>query len=372
MTHRSNMLDVAIVGGGPIGLELAAAMQRLGITYEVFEAYQVGHTISWWAPQTRWFSSNDRISIAGVPLESTDQTKATREQYLAYLRSVVRQFGLNVSVYTRVTGMSGSFEEGFTLTLQSPTAVRSAKCRNIVLAVGGTDKPKRLNVQGEELPHVDSYFREPHCYFNRNVLIIGGRNSAVEAALRANQCGAKVSLSYRRECLPKESIKYWLLPEIEGLIRSEKIKAYFNTLPLRIESDRVVLANSHAVPKTDDCLQKEGASDEIEVLADNVLSLIGYEQDKTLWKLCGVNLVGESKRPEFDPETMMTNVSGIYVAGTAVAGTQSSKYRVFVENCHDHIPIIARAITGKSVTDSLSLQRRAPEFESQIEAMPES
>ena len=350
-------MRVAIVGGGPIGLELAVALKLAGISYQVFEAGCVGHTISWWAPQTRWFSSNERIAIAGIPLLTEDQSKSTREQYLNYLRSVASQFALEIQTQTRVTGVDRE-GDGFTVTTNRARDNGSLpvqwRADFIVLATGGTDSPKRLGIRGEDLPHVDGYLRETHRYFNRRVLIVGGRNSAIEAALRLHHAGAQVTLSYRGEQLPEQSIKYWLLPEIKGLIKSGRIDARFGTEPLEITPERVRLGQAGNT-------SLEVAS----VEADDVLSLIGYEQDKTLFRKCGVELIGEMQRPAYDEATMETNVPGIFVAGTAVAGTQSSSYKVFLENCHDHIDKIVFRLSGN--TNSSTQRAYAQQAETQPE-----
>lgn len=327
------VVSVAIVGAGPIGVELAVALKRRGIEYLHFDARQVGHTISWFAPQTRFFSSNERIAIAGVPLMSVDQNKATREEYLAYLRLVVRLYNLQIKTFEPITGLikkDGVFE------LQ--TAPRSGchptyRAKHVVLATGGTDKPKLLNIPGEDLPHVSHYFQDPHQYFNQRLLIVGGKNSAVEAALRSHHAGARVSLSYRKEKLPEESIKYWLMPEIAAYIKSGKIDAFFNTTPVKIGGDYVTLRRDHEL---------------FDVPADFVLLLTGYVQDQTLLKLAGVEMTEDEQHcPKFNNDTMETNVPGLYVAGTATAGTQS-RYRVFIENCHVHVDRIVKAITGET------------------------
>jgi thioredoxin reductase (NADPH) len=322
--------DVAIVGAGPIGLELAAALRRRGIEYLHFDARQIGYTISWFAPQTQFFSSNERIAIAGVPLLTPNQAKATREQYLTYLRGVVEQFDLKINTYEAIVGIARD-NEGFTLTSQprggSPQLYR---CRKLVLCTGGTDRPRRLNIPGEDLPHVSHYFGDPHTYFRTRVLVVGGKNSAVEAALRCHHAGADVSLSYRRETLPEKSIKYWLLPEINHLIKHERIGAYLRTVPTEITHTHVTLARG---------------GERIEVPADFVLLLVGYEQDNTLFKLAGVELRGPSAAPVYDERTMQTTVPGLYVAGTAVGGTQD-KFTVFIENCHVHVERIVAALTG--------------------------
>src|SRR4051812_34177769 len=205
--------DVAVIGAGPIGLELAVALKRAGVDYLHFDAKQIGYTISWFAPQTRFFSSNERIAIAGVPLQTWDQGKATREEYLAYLRRIVQQFDLQIRTYEPVIHIA-RVGDGFVLTTKPPGGEKTIRANRVVLCTGGTDRPRRLNVPGEDLPHVSHYFQDPHTYFRKRLLIVGGKNSAVEAALRCYHAGADVSISYRRDQLPQSSIKYWLLPEI--------------------------------------------------------------------------------------------------------------------------------------------------------------
>ena len=322
--------EVIIIGAGPIGLELAVALKGAGIDYLQFDAKQIGYTISWFAPQTKFFSSNERIAIAGVPLATPDQTKATREQYLTYLRTIVQLCDLKVHTYEPVTGIDRVADE-FVVSTNPAAGPRRYRASKIVLCTGGTDRPRRLDIPGEDLPHVSHYFKDPHDYFDQDILIIGGKNSAVEAALRSHHAGARVSISYRKSELPAASIKYWLMPEITGLFKSGAIKTYFDTQAVKITSTHVTL--------------RRESGQTIDVRANFVLPLIGYEQDSTLLKLAGVHLVGEQHAPAHDDRTMETNVPGIYVAGTAVAGTQS-KYTLFIENCHVHVDRIAAALTG--------------------------
>jgi thioredoxin reductase (NADPH) len=323
--------EVGIIGAGPIGIELAVALRRHGIDYVHFDAKQVGYTISWFAPQTKFFSSNERIAIAGVPLDTPDQNKATREQYLSYLRTVVRLFELDVRTYEPVTGIDRVGGE-FVLTTNPRDGKRTTRVNKLILATGGTDHPRRLNIPGEDLPHVSAYFQDPHTYFDRDLLIIGGKNSAVEAALRSHHAGARVAISYRREKLPERSIKYWLLPEINNLIETGRTGGHFLTQPVAIGPRHVTL-------------RRVATGETYDVPADFVLSLIGYEQDNTLFKLAGVKLLGDCGSPAYDERTMETNVPGLFVAGTAVGGTQD-KYTVFIENCHVHVDRIMAALTG--------------------------
>jgi thioredoxin reductase (NADPH) len=191
-----------------------------------------------------------------------------------------------------------------------------------------------LNIPGEDLPHVSHYFQDPHTYFRKRLLIVGGRNSAVEAALRCHHAGAEVSISYRRNNFEEKSIKYWLLPEINGLISAGRIRGHFNSVMTEISPSKVVLAP---------CLPGGGAT--VQEQFDFVLLLTGYEADMSLMKKAGVELRGESQVPVFDELTMETNVPGLYVAGCAVAGTQSG-YKIFLENCHVHVPRIVAAVMG--------------------------
>jgi thioredoxin reductase (NADPH) len=326
--------DVAVVGAGPIGLELAVALKRAGVDYQHFDAKQIGYTVSWFAPGTRFFSSNERIAIAGVPLQTTDQGKASREVYLAYLRSVVVQFDLKVHTYEPVSAI-GREGDQFVLTTSPAGGQRRCLCRRLVLVTGGTDQPRRLGIPGETLPHVSNYFQDPHLYFRKKLLVVGGKNSAVEAALRCHHAGAQVSLSYRGGELSAKSIKYWLLPEINDLLRTGRIRGHFQTRPTGITPTRVTLADMNSEVSTT-------------IDADFVLMLIGYEQNNELLRKAGIELRGDCGAPVFNELTMETNVPGLYVAGTAVAGTQD-KYRVFIENCHVHVERIMAALTGSAV-----------------------
>lgn len=347
--------DIAVIGAGPIGLELAVALKRRDIDYLHFDAKQIGHTVSWYAPGTRFFSSNERIAIAGVPLQTVDGGKCTREQYLTYLRTVVQQFDLDVRTYEPVVGIerdgvmrhSGRSNGPLTLTTKTAGGEKKYRANRIVLVTGGTDRPRRLDIPGEDLPHVSHYFDDPHKYFRKRVLVVGGKNSAVEAALRCHHAGAHVALSYRRASLPHRSLKYWLLPEINALVQSGAMTAYFGTAPARITPTHVELQRwtDPDAPADPTFAFASGTERTLTVPADFVLLLVGYRADMSLFRLAGVELTGSTETPVFNEWTMETNVPGVYVAGTAVAGTQD-KYRVFIENCHVHVDRIIAALTG--------------------------
>jgi thioredoxin reductase (NADPH) len=329
MNKRS--AEVAIVGAGPIGIELAVAMKRAGMDYLHFDAKQIGYTISWFAPQTRFFSSNERIAIAGIPLLTPDQGKCTREQYLAYLRGVVEQFDLRINTYEPVEKIERA-GGGFALTTLCRGKEHRYEVGKLVLATGGTATPRKLNVRGEYLPHVSHYFGDPHQYFRRNLLIVGGKNSAVEAALRCHYAGARVTICHRKPEMDQGSIKYWLWPEIMGLMKARSINGCFDHRVVELFEDNAIL--------------ESGAGKRQRIETDCVLLLIGYESDMRLCKMSGVELTGAGECPKHDRATMETNVPGVYVAGTAVAGTQQ-KYSLFIENCHEHVERIMASLQGR-------------------------
>lgn len=324
--------QVIIVGAGPIGLELHVVLKQMGIDVLHLEAGAIGQTITWYPKQARFFSSPERIAIAGVPLNTPDQTKATREQYLAYLRSVVQQFDLPIATHEPVRHVERDEAGVFTV----KTSQRTASCDHLVLAIGDMHLPRKLDIPGEDLPHVSHYFDEPHETFNRNLLIVGGRNSAAEAALRCHRAGANVTLSYRGDTLDDNGIKYWILPELKALIKAGEIQFHPNTTPTNISNTHVTLKSTSDI-----------AHQTSDIPIHHVLLLTGYAQDKTLFEMLGINLVGENRAPEVDSATMQTNVPNLYIAGTAAAGTQQ-RFKLFIENCHTHCAKIAQAITGEN------------------------
>jgi len=322
-------VTVAVIGAGPIGIELAVALKQAGIDYVQIEAAQIGATIQWYPIEMMFHSRADLLSLAGVPLQVPDQQKPKREEYLAYLRSVVMQFGLQVRTYERVVGARRLRGSGFELTTRAVDGEHLVRVDEVVLAIGAMHAPRMLGIPGEDLPHVSHYFHDPHTYFGKRLLIIGGRNSAVESAVRCQRAGAEVTLAYRGADFDPKVVKFWLLPEIRGMIRDGRVRFLPQTVPLEIGKGTVLLDPAGEVP------------------ADFVLVMTGYRQDTTLFDLLGVRMEGPSRAPAFDGETMETNVPGVYIAGTAVAGTPPRKVSVIVETCHVHVPRIVAALEGR-------------------------
>jgi thioredoxin reductase (NADPH) len=328
--------DVAIIGAGPIGLELAACLKRAGVDYLHLDAHQIGYTISWWPRNTPFFSTTERLAIAGVPIQNSHQQRITGEDYLAYLRGIVELFDLRVNTYEPVTALLPT-GEGFELVTAPQTGERRYRARRVVLAIGDMHWPNHLNIPGEALPHVSHYFRDPHDYFRRRLLIVGGKNSAVEAALRCWRAGAEVTLSYRRAQFPERSVKHWLLPDLLAQIEAGTIRFLPETMPVEIKPSHVIL-----LPIVDGQLVESAP---ILHETDFVLLSTGFRGDQSLLEMAGVERRGENRVPLFDPATMETNVPGIYLAGTVAAGVQQ-RYTLFIENTHEHVGRITRALTG--------------------------
>ena len=330
--------EVAIVGAGPIGLELAVCLKRAGVHYIHFDARQIGHTLTWWPRNTNFFSTTERLAIAGVPIQNNHQQRISGEDYLAYLRGIVEQFDLAINSYEPVVALTRT-ADGFALKTQPLAGARNYRSRYVVLALGDMEYPNTLAVPGEDLPNVAHYFRDPHDYFRRQVLIVGGRNSAVEAALRCWRAGAEVTLSYRRATFDAQRVKHWLLPDLLAQIEAGTIGFLPETMPIEITPTHVLLQpTEHGQPVA-------GAAP-IAQPTDFVLLSTGFHGDQELLRMAGVELVGENRVPVCQPATMETNVAGLYLAGTVAAGVQQ-RYSLFIENCHDHAGKIVQALTGR-------------------------
>lgn len=329
--------EVAIVGAGPIGLELAVCLKQAGVDYIQFDAHQIGYTMTWWPRNTNFFSTTERLAIAGVPIPNNHQQRITGEEYLAYLRSVVELFDLRVQSYEPVSALHRE-RDGFTLITQPLSGPRRYSARRVVLAIGDMHFPHRLNIPGEDLPHVSHYFRDPHDYFRRRLLIVGGKNSAVEAALRCWRAGAQVTLSYRRAQLDPNRVKHWLLPDFAAQVEAGTIRFLPQTMPIAIDAGGVTLARTDA--------DGQPTTEQFYYPTDFVLLATGFRGDQSLLEQAGVILQGPNRVPVYDPATMETNVPGLYLAGTVAAGIQQ-RYTLFIENCHEHAGKITQAITGQ-------------------------
>ncbi|RYG73627.1 YpdA family putative bacillithiol disulfide reductase [Lentibacillus lipolyticus] len=317
-----------IVGGGPCGLACAIELQNRGISPLIIEKANVVNTLYHFPTHQTFFSSSDKLEIGGIPF-ITDRQKPVRNQALAYYRSVARREDVRIHSYEKVQGIT-SVDSGFHInTVKNSGEVQEYAAENVIIATGYYDQPNTMDIPGETLPKVMHYFKEAHPYFNKNVTVIGGKNSAVDTTLELHKAGANITVLYRGDDYSK-SIKPWILPEFESLVRKGTVHMEFNAHVQQITDDKVIYT-------------VEGETKEVE--NDFVFAMTGYKPDYNFLKEMGITIDAETGRPFFDNETMETNVEGIYVAGVVAAGYNNNE--IFIENGRHHGGMIADAITGK-------------------------
>jgi thioredoxin reductase (NADPH) len=299
------MPEAIIVGAGPIGLACAISAKRRGIDPLVIDAGAIANSIVRYPINMTFFTTPERLEIGNHPLVCAG-AKATREEALKYYRGVVRAERIRVQTYTKLVG---AHEVETRLGRESITWDR------LVLATGYFDHPNRLGVPGEDLPHVHHYFDEAHLSYGRDAVVIGGKNSAVEAALQLFRAGARTTIVYRGTTWPK-SVKYWLRPDLENRIKAGELAARLGSQVVEI------------TPR--DVLVRGGLGNEERIPADRVYPLIGFHPDLQLFERIGIAFDRESGRPEINAETLETSVPGVYVAGSVTAGNKISE--IFIEN----------------------------------------
>lgn len=278
----------------------------------VIDAGAITNSIFHYPVGMMFFTTPERLEIGGHPIVCAG-AKPTREEALMYFRGVARAEQLRIRTFTRLT--DARLEGGVIhCTLDSHAGKEELTCDQLVLATGYFEQPNRLDVPGENLPHVFHYFDEPHVGAGLDVVVIGGKNSAVESALQLFRAGARVTLVYRGAAL-KPSVKYWLRPDFENRVRAGEIGARFSAEVLRIEPGAVVVRNA-------------GGGEE-RLRADRVYALIGFQPDFALFRRIGIELDHDG-RPSLNPDTLETNVAGVFMAGSIVSGKAISE--VFIEN----------------------------------------
>lgn len=326
--NGTTIYDVIIVGGGPCGLAAGIEATKSGLSHLILEKGSITESIRRYPKMMRFFSTAENIEIGGIPFPIAG-VKANRTEALQYYRKVAGYFKLNVKLFTPVERVEKHGELFSVLTSTGQTY----QARKVILATGYFDKPRWLGIPGEELPHVSHYYDEPFQYSFSNVVIIGASNSAVEAALELYRTDAHVTIVHRGEDFRK-TVKYWLIPDVKNRVKEGKIHTQFDTCVTRIEPGRVSVLNLQT-------------GEENELAADFVLILTGYIPDAEFLRRCGVDLNDETQVPVYDKETFETNVPGLYVCGTVMAGIYTEK--VFIENGREHAQAIIDHIAGREV-----------------------
>lgn len=315
-----NSVDAVIIGGGPCGLSTAIELQHIGLSVVIIEKGNIVNSIYNYPTHQTFFSSSMKLSIGNTPF-ITAIDKPKRNDALVYYRTVAQLEGLQITSHERVEDVE---KQNDRFRVKTDKAIYDAKY--VVVATGYYDQPNRLDVEGEDLPTVHHYFKEAHPYFNKKVTVIGGKNSAVDAALELQRAGAHVSVVYRNDTYSK-SVKPWILPGFDSLVRAGEIEMYFNADVTKITESAV-------------SVNQQGTLFELE--SDYVFAMIGYHPDHAFLRKIGIEVDTASGRPVFNEETMETNIDNLFIAGVIAAGNNANE--IFIENGRFHGGMIARSI----------------------------
>ena len=317
--------DIICIGAGPTGLATAIEAKRAGMRPLVIDKGCLCNSIYHYPVNMVFFTTPELLEIGDLPLVCAAE-KPTRVEALKYYRKAAEHYGLELRLYERVLRVDGQ-DGNFTVVTKTEKGTEERySSKKIAVATGYYDLPNELGVPGEELPHVSHYYTEPHEFWNQDVVVVGGKNSAAEAALDLFRNGARVTLVHRQKDLGA-TIKYWVRPDIENRIKAGQVKALFETRVKQITKDDAVVEN--------------GAGEK-RLPARQVFALIGYHPDFAFIEKLGVRLDPESRKPAFDPNTLESNVPGIHLAGVVIGGRHTGE--IFIENGRFH---------GKQIIEAL-------------------
>ncbi|TPG37681.1 YpdA family putative bacillithiol disulfide reductase [Flavobacterium pectinovorum] len=317
--------DLIIVGGGPIGLACAIEAQKKNLKYLIIEKGAIVNSIFNYPLYMTFFSTAERLEIGDIPFNCL-APKPGRQEALEYYRNIHRYFNFSIHLFEKVTEVKKNEDSFFLVT----TDKASYKAKNVVIATGFYDIPIQMNIKGEELPKARHYYKEAHEYAFRNILVVGANNSSVDAALECWRKGANVTMVIRKNEI-NNRVKYWVKPDIENRIAEGSIKAYFESNITEIRENEVEIETPNG-----------------KVIIDNdfVLALTGYKPNLIFLEKMGIKLSeDELKTPDYNPETMETNVEGLFLAGVVCGGMHTHKW--FIENSRIHANMIVDYITSK-------------------------
>lgn len=322
------LFDVLVIGAGPTGLSCAIEAQRAGSRVVLVDKGCVCNSLFHYPSHMTFFTTSELLEIGDVPFPSPN-AKPTRNEALEYYRHVAAHYKLDIRQYhrvERVSGADGDFSVHLVDRFERASVIHA---RKLVIATGYYDLPNYMNIPGEELSNVHHYYDDPHPYFGTDVLVIGGKNSAAIAALELWRHGARVTLVHREAEIHRH-VKYWIKPDIENRIKNGEIRAYFQSKVTGIAPDSVTL---------------ETPSGQVVLANDFVFAMTGYRPDFEFLEGMGVRFEGADRLPVCNPDTLESNVSGIYLAGVIVAGSRTNE--IFIENGRFHGRQIAQALVKR-------------------------
>lgn len=325
MTLPADSFDVAIVGAGPTGLACGIELQRRKLKAVLIEKGCVVNSIYHYPTNMVFFTTPELLEIGDIPMTSLNE-KPNRTEALKYYRRVAGHYSLDVRQYQTVEQIDGSNGAFLVRARDRNGCPHTYPARKVILAMGYYDLPNLLGVPGEDLDKVIHYYREPHPYYNHDVAVIGGKNSAAIAALELHWSGARVTLIHRGGEI-SNSVKYWIKPNIENRIQNGEIKAHFRSRVLEIQQDRI---------------RVQTPEDELWIKNDFAFVMTGYHPDFDFLARHGILLDPDTQRPRTNAETLESERAGVYLAGVIVAGMHTNE--IFIENGRFHGKTIADAI----------------------------
>lgn len=317
-----------IIGAGPCGLACALALKNKGINPLIIEKENIVNTIFQFPTHQTFFSTSEKLEIGNVPFISA-RDKPVRKEALAYYREVVRRNDLRIQSFEKVYDVIQTTNHFKVKTKMKTDERKSYIAQHVIIATGYYDQPNYIDVQGEQLSKVSHYFQEAHPYYNQDVVIIGGKNSAVDAAIELHKANANVTVLYRGDTY-SSSIKPWILPQFQPLINHEKIKMEFNATVLEITNNTV----KYKVAEKEKTIQN-----------DFVFAMTGYHPNITLLDKIGIEMNSTDGKPHINPHTFETNIKNVYVAGVVISGFNANE--TFIENGRHHGSHIANHIVNK-------------------------
>ena len=324
-THNQpqDLLDVVIIGGGPIGIACAIEAQKRNLSYVVIEKGPLVNSLYHYPTNMTFFSSSEKLEIDQIPFISKN-AKPSKAEALEYYRRIATSKKLDIHLFEKVNSVKK--EEN---TYHIHTSKSDYTAKNVVIATGFYDIANHMNVKGEDLPKVNHYYNDPHYYSNQDVIVVGASNSSVDAALEVYRKGGRVTMVVRGEGIG-ERVKYWVRPDIVNRIEEGSIKAYFNSTIKEIREHEVDIEDENGHKKT--------------LKNDFVLALTGYRPNFKFLEKVGIQLQDKEKKiPQYDPQTMETNLKGVYLAGVICGGLETHKW--FIENSRIHAKMIMENIS---------------------------